>query len=1020
MMQEDPYARFRKPVAAPVAPAPALPTQPQPFPGAAPMQVRRAPAKELQDQITVNRDIRDERQDARAEEAAEIARLRAQIDADKAERDKATAAANLGVDTTAQNETMAGHAISLQTNLAIIRDQLKADPSAEKPGLIEATLGTALPEQLRGAVASSARNTVRQSYGPILESMVYMATGAAANAEQVERLAAAVVPVTTDGPTELKAKAIRMQAEIAKARSMAGPANLKVQAALSDLEAMFPDIYGGIQAADVANPFSKESPGRTELSGESRATPIPEEMQAEYNAWLSQRPPGTLKVDEYLRFYEDLAKRYEFGLPQSSIEAAKAYVDSYNTGRAGKTIPDPSEPLTGVSKAIAGVAADEGLLGDAYTGVMNAANAFSFGIPELAAGREGREALNIAREANPGSALAGEVIGSLAPSGLAVKGARRVLTPVVGNPLTREVASEVAGNAAYGAVRGYTGAEPEDRNMAALTEGAIGGLAPLAGRAAIKGARGFMDENATRALDSLGPQEFSIPAQRGALPADEITPPAYQGMSDDQLRAEVARAQRGIDAWDATAKSAGDNAAAREALTKEANQVAALNRNRQEAYVKENFRSTSPGSIDSIRADAEQMFPTDPEAVLRLPEFTERAAKIKDFSTKGLEPREVLEARKQRIGDYLLQDPTPRSGTVPGVDLTTAQRAGMGEAEETISGLPGIHGARQKAVESFNRQNSGRVLARIGEKLPDDVRPGTDMNAYVNGKLNEAYNNLRPSVTGKVDKSFNNALAALRKESTKTPERAALWQEIENTLAKFRKPDGSFDGEGYKEVSTTLRRYSEVWGSNQNPNTTVAMQDMARTAEQARRQVQALVGRANPAAGRRLKTIEGAWAQQARIEAASLGAAKGSRGVYSPDEYLNAIQKLDTSKGKTAVARGRGFDQEYAQNAREIMGSKPGKQVSLQNSALTGYLLSNLGIPGLAVATGLGAGYAPGVKRILQVMVEGKLGKTPKAVETTLGKTPAGRAILKATSGDARQKLLTQMLRAQGAEALEE
>lgn len=1015
MQQNDPWATVGRPVAKPTP----LPTAPQPFPGAI-TGVRRAPSLEEDDAFKRNRDLRDANQDARAatalqlqEQAAEIARLRA--DADERRRSM-----NSGVDTTVSEDQSGSHVVMLETSMKALDRIAKTNPRDLAPTWFEKGVSgvTGGDRDFVSMAQTQDRQIATAAYKNAIQSAIWISTGAAAPKEQVDEITLSVTPSIGDlnNPGTLAFKRQVLQGYIESARVRAGPANLKVQAALDRLEQSLPQIYG--------EPSSQQSPAatapETELSGKEELIPIPAPMQAEYEAWLAKRPPGSLTVEEYLPFYEGLAKKYEFGLPQSSLETAKDWVKAYNEGKAGLAIPNPSRELEGFEKTLASAAADKGVVGDVYTIAANAANAASFGIPELVSGREGRGALDRLNEENPYAALTGEVLGSLAPGALTIKGSTRVLAPMVENQITRDVMADVAGNAAYGGIRGYTGAEPEDRTAATLTEAAIGGTSSLAARGLMRGARGFLSEGKTKALDALGEQTFAVPPQRAALPADEITPPAYQGMSDDQIRAEIARSQRGIDAWNATSRTAAENQAARQALEAEAVQTAKANVNRQEVFVRENFRSTNPSGIDTVRAEAARQFPTDPAEVMALPQFAERAKALKDFPTKGLEPREVLEARKARLTDYLGQDPTPSAGKIDAVDLTTAQRAGLTDAEEAITGLPGVHGAREKSIESFNRQNSARVLGRIGQSLPKDLPVGTEMNAYVNKQLNSAYNALRPSITGKVDRGFLNGIAALRKQGTATPERAALWQEVEDNLIRFAKPDGTFDGEGYKQLSTTLRRYSETWGSNANPATTVAMQDMARLAEQARKQAQALVARANPAVGRRLKTIEGAWAHQARIEAASIGPAKASGGVYAPDEYLNAIQRLDTSKGKTAVARGRGFDQEYGQAARSVIGGKPNKKTSIATTALTGYALKSLGPLGWATGLLTATSYTPGSKRLVQAIVDGKLGATPEAVQKALRDTELGRGLLRGTSAVARQRVLEQLLRASGSEAAQE
>lgn len=1004
MAQNDPWAQFRPQNQASQQPQ----VEPQPFPGTQPITVQRNPSKVAADQQAATRTEIDVHGDRRADTALRMEAERLWIARKKAEADARARKANGGVETTASQDMASGHAIMLGTNLAVLQQLGQKNPRALAPTWVEkvATGLSGDDPDVKAWSQSPDRQVADNAYRNILESAIYLSTGAAAPPDQVKRIAGTLMPSMFDQPATLAYKRKLLEAYIAQARERAGPADVKAQDALKGLTDNLGTLYG--QSTGV---WDQESPQQMQLSTERKSVPIPPEMQAEYAGWMKQHPPGTLKLDDYLNFYQGLTKKYEFELPASSIASAQDYVNSYNKGNAGLTIPRPDRELTPAEKLMA-----EGANSDLGVGVKNFANAMTLGVPELLAGREARQASRMADEAHPKSALAGEVLGSLAPTTGLESLAARGLTKAIEGEVARKVTSEVAGNAAYGAVRGYTGAEPENRGKAALLGGLVGGAAPLAVRGAVKGARGFMGDSTREAVDNLGESTFTMPGDRPALPADDITPPRYQGMSDDELRAEIQRARQGVDAWGSQSRIIGENRAAREALQSEAKQVAAGNANRQEVFVKQNFRSTMrPEQVEALRQQAAEQFPTDPAAVMQQPEFASRMAKIVDPSTGGLEPLDMLQSRIGRLEEHLSIPSESKSGTIPAVDLTTPQRAGLGSTEEALQGVPFIHGAREKAVESWNRQNSARVLARIGEELPKDIPAGQEANAYVNGQLNKAYNALRPSIVGRVDSGFDTAIAALRKQAVGngSAERQGLWAEIEDAIQKFRKPDGTFDGNGYRELSTQLRRLTDVWTSNNNPAMTTAAQDMARSAESVRKQAQALVNRANPAAGRRLKQLEGAWAHQTRIEAASRGAAKATRGVYAPDEYLNAIERLDTSRNKAAVARGQGLDQPYAQDARDVIGGKPAKKASIKETAVGAASLHFGGIPAATVLTGLTLGYIPGVKRLVQAIVEGKLGATPEAVTQALQGSKVGDTFLKGIDADSRQKLLQQLIRAE-------
>lgn len=344
-----------------------------------------------------------------------------------------------------------------------------------------------------------------------------------------------------------------------------------------------------------------------------------------------------------------------------------------------------------------------------------------------------------------------------------------------------------------------------------------------------------------------------------------------------------------------------------------------------------------------------------------------------------LKPKSFREGL-ENLGDQpILDDAGTEVGKIAATDLTTAQRAGLTGGEEFIQGIPGISPARQAAIADWNRHNSSRVLGRVGRELPKNIEPGQEANKFVNQALNEEYMKIAPQVKGKIDAPFTNAIAALRTSALASPRRGAkvdparkeMWQELENSIAKFTQ-GGKFDYKSYKEFSQQLREWQTYWaGSRVGPDDAPSpvQNEMARIADKVLSQGRALVSRSNPAAGARLKKIDSAWAHQMRIDAASRGAAKQERGVYAPSEYLNAIERLDTSKHKAAIGRGQGFDQPYGQSAMEVMGGKPPKGGSVLATGALGYTVG-----GALLSPAIAATYAPGIKRLTQLLTDGRLG----------------------------------------------
>lgn len=336
-----------------------------------------------------------------------------------------------------------------------------------------------------------------------------------------------------------------------------------------------------------------------------------------------------------------------------------------------------------------------------------------------------------------------------------------------------------------------------------------------------------------------------------------------------------------------------------------------------------------------------------------------------------------------------------------GVKMTTLQKLGLGKAEEGLSGIPLAHGARKASLESYNIANGNEALKHIGGKLPKGIQPGTAVNEEINKQANAAYNQIRPHIVGAADGQFVNAITAI-KAGAATPEKKAMFSEIKSALDKFaNKTTGHYDGQGYKEASERLRYLAKTWSNRAEAQGDVAAGDMARAAEQARKQVQFLVQRQTPEVGTRLKNIERTWAHSVRIEDASNRALANNEAVYSPAQHLTSIKKLDTSTRKGASARGKAFGQDYATAAARTLGPSGVPKVSIKE---TTYVLGALGLGGYAqpaavpIVTAMAAGaYGPGVKRVVQVILSGK---RPTAVDNQLVRRAIEDAVRHKTTGN--------------------
>jgi len=359
-------------------------------------------------------------------------------------------------------------------------------------------------------------------------------------------------------------------------------------------------------------------------------------------------------------------------------------------------------------------------------------------------------------------------------------------------------------------------------------------------------------------------------------------------------------------------------------------------------------------------------------------------------------PKEFRESLDMLGPQDILDDAGKVVGKTKGTDATTLQRFAGPGGDEFLEGFPGVAATRQKAVDSWNLHNSAQVLARVGLKLPKNIKPGQHANAYVHKTLGEEYDKLKPHIKGTVDSDFQAALNTIRNDALKAPRGKSvpddvkeMWQHLENAAATLN-VKGKFDYDSYKKFSQQVREWQRFWAGSKVGTDDVpspVMNEMARRAEDLLTAGRALVSRANPAAGARLKKIDTAWRHQMINDLASLGAAKQQRGVASPQEWLNAAERMDFSKGRSATSQGKAFMQPYGQAAMEVLGKKPTRGGSPLASTAIGF---GVGTAALPVT---GSIYMPGVKRLTQALTDGKLGKnldklTPEAVAKQFPELP--------------------------------
>ena len=340
-----------------------------------------------------------------------------------------------------------------------------------------------------------------------------------------------------------------------------------------------------------------------------------------------------------------------------------------------------------------------------------------------------------------------------------------------------------------------------------------------------------------------------------------------------------------------------------------------------------------------------------------------------------------------------------------GVNLTVPQLMGGGRIEEAFRNVPGPHGARAKAVESFALNTVNRQLGHAGLKLPKDVQAGTAAVDEADKLVGAEYDKIRPLVTGTFDNTFAQGLKTL-KATANTKTKKELWKELEVLQNNFLHSSGQYNGDLVKDTMSALREKASDWRLVSGTGNDSEYKAMAKVADKLRGSIKDLVKRNTPEVGAKLDGLDRAWAGLKRVERASAAAVKED-GVFSPGDYLQAIKLEGGQFSKTAAARGRGLDQDYATAASKIIGPKPSSDIGPWQTAVTGGVLTGSGginpaIPATAL-TALTAFYGPGTSQIMKAMLKGKAGKGLNMIPIP--------DIAPVQLDDATKTLIAQMLR---------
>ena len=282
-----------------------------------------------------------------------------------------------------------------------------------------------------------------------------------------------------------------------------------------------------------------------------------------------------------------------------------------------------------------------------------------------------------------------------------------------------------------------------------------------------------------------------------------------------------------------------------------------------------------------------------------------------------------------------------------------------------------VREARRVSTTDFNRVAHNETLENIGQRLPEDVREGYDAMAHTIDAISGAYRDVHHGMRADLNERLLRNLHGVVQEATGELDREAIdqLQRIINSkiINRFRDRNGSVTGAELQSLQSDMRelfrKMSEQGGK----------QDVAHYVDRARRAVDIELAIQNPAAARRLRDVNRAYAHQKILERATANPATlAYNGEFTPTQLGAAMTQ---KSGERQVARNRAFFQDLVRHGKSVIPNRVPDSGTPERMAVLGLLgiggLHGFGPHAIAGMGAVGVGYTPLAQRLVRAAIAG-------------------------------------------------
>ena len=241
-----------------------------------------------------------------------------------------------------------------------------------------------------------------------------------------------------------------------------------------------------------------------------------------------------------------------------------------------------------------------------------------------------------------------------------------------------------------------------------------------------------------------------------------------------------------------------------------------------------------------------------------------------------------------------------------------------------------ISDAKERALYSFNKGVINKALAKVGEKLPEDVI-GRDAVQTVNEIVDQKYTDVLSKMSFKLDFPTYTGMLKATKAPSSSIDRVRVKDELDSIVFSRLPKEGPITGETYKQIESQLRQRAAQLGRG-----TISDQDVGEALKAASVSLKEGLRKQNPKYTSELRRIDSAYGDISvmKTAAANTGA---ENGVFTPRQYKTAVRQSDTTRKKTQFAAGTARGQDVAEDAVSVM--EPRQTANLEGRIA----LSNVG-----------------------------------------------------------------------------